>query len=364
MTNRDIMVATVLGLCFGCSTPTTTEKLNLTIPKSYLASKTQYPISIDGLANEAAWNDTKWTDLFMDIQGPDLDTPYYDTRVKMLWDMDYLYIYAKMEDEHVWGDIEQRDAVIFYNNDFEVFIKPNEFQPYYVEFEINALGTLWDLFLARPYRRNGPVLDEWDVKGTKIGIDIQGTLNNPKDIDDGWSVELAIPIAPINAIDRGHTFGEGSVWRVNFSRVQWDYQLNGNTYEKRTDNNGRRLPENNWVWSPQMAIDMHRPEHWGYVFFIDNPVDSTKNTYLDQSMTSAYQLLFHLYRKQLALQNNTSNKSGSFLVNEDSNFEVNGYFYDAEFLPTNLGFEIILEDRSGTKLSINQDGYIRSSYEK
>ena len=55
---------------------------------------------------------------------------------------------------------------------------------------------------------------------------------------------------------------------------------------------------------------------------------------------------------------------GSFLVNEDSNFEVNGYFYDAEFLPTNLGFEIILEDRSGTKLSINQDGYIRSSYEK
>ena len=117
MTNFDIMVATVLGLCFGCSAPITTEKLNLTIPKSYLASKTQYPISIDGLANETAWNDTKWTDLFMDIQGPDLDTPYYDTRVKMLWDMDYLYIHAKMEDEHVWGDIEQRDAVIFYNND-------------------------------------------------------------------------------------------------------------------------------------------------------------------------------------------------------------------------------------------------------
>ena len=55
-------------------------------------------------------------------------------------------------------------------------------------------------------------------------------------------IELAIPIAPINAIDRGHTFGEGSMWRLNFSRVQWDYQINGNTYEKKTDNNGRRLP--------------------------------------------------------------------------------------------------------------------------
>ena len=26
-------------------------------------------------------------------------------------------------------------------------------------------------------------------------------------------------------------------------------------------------PEDNWVWSPQDAIDMHRPEKWGYVEF-------------------------------------------------------------------------------------------------
>ena len=112
MTNRDIMVATVLGLCFGCCTPTTTEKLNLTIPKSYYVSKTQNPISIDGLANEAAWNDAEWTDLFMDIQGPNLDTPYYDTRVKMLWDMDYFYIYAKMEDCLLYTSPSPRDATL------------------------------------------------------------------------------------------------------------------------------------------------------------------------------------------------------------------------------------------------------------
>ena len=112
-----------------------------------------------------------------------------------------------------------------------------------------------------------------------------------------------------------------------------------------------------------MAIDMHRPEHWGYVFFVDNSVD-INIAFMDESTASAYQLLFHLYRKQLALHNNSSDKGQSFLVDEGSYFEVNGYFYDAEFLPTNLGFEIILEDRSGTKLSINQDGYIRSSYEK
>ena len=353
-----------LGVCLSCGAPSTRKNLDLSLPKHYVVNKAQEALTVDGLADEKAWEDAEWTDLFMDIQGSALDEPYYDTRVKMLWDDTYFYVYAEIEDEHIWGDIEERDAVIFYNNDFEVFIKPNEFQPYYAEFEVNALGTLWDLFLARPYRRNGPVLDEWDVNGTKIGIDIQGTLNDPTDIDDAWSVELAIPIAPINAIDRGHSFGEESMWRVNFSRVQWEYQLNGSTYEKKTDKDGHRLPENNWVWSPQMAIDMHRPEHWGYVFFVDNSVDSTDRAFLDQSTASAYQLLFHLYRKQLALQNNTSEKSRSFLVDEGPDFVVNGYVYNAAFSPTNLGFEIILKDQSGNKLSINQDGYIRSSHEK
>ena len=28
-----------------------------------------------------------------------------------------------------------------------------------------------------------------------------------------------------------------------------------------------KRPENNWVWSPQGVIDMHRPERWGYLQF-------------------------------------------------------------------------------------------------
>ncbi len=68
----------------------------------------------------------------------------------MLWDNTYFYIYAEMEEEHVWGDIEERDAVIFYNNDFEVFIKPNELQPYYAEFEVNALGNIVGFIFGAP----------------------------------------------------------------------------------------------------------------------------------------------------------------------------------------------------------------------
>ena len=55
---------------------------------------------------------------------------------------------------------------------------------------------------------------------------------------------------------------DGDQWRVNFSRVEWDLTSAGGRYAKVP---GTR--ENNWVWSPQGVIDMHRPESWGYVLF-------------------------------------------------------------------------------------------------
>jgi hypothetical protein len=30
-------------------------------------------------------------------------------------------------------------------------------------------------------------------------------------------------------------------------------------------------PEHNWVWSPQWAVNMHRPETWGFLEFQEKP---------------------------------------------------------------------------------------------
>lgn len=64
----------------------------------------------------------------------------------MLWDETYFYIYAEMEEPHVWGTLKERDTVIFYNNDFEVFIDATGDTHNYYELEVNALNTAWDLF--------------------------------------------------------------------------------------------------------------------------------------------------------------------------------------------------------------------------
>ena len=103
--------------------------------------------------------------------------PRFRTRMKMLWDDQYLYIAAQLDEPHVWATLTERDSVIFRDNDFEVFLNPSKDTKNYYELEINALNTLWDLRLPKPYRDGGPPLNEWDVVGIKTAVHVNGTLN-------------------------------------------------------------------------------------------------------------------------------------------------------------------------------------------
>lgn len=219
---------------------------------------------IDGRA-ESAWSEASWTDDFTDIEGD--KTPAYRTRTKMLWDEDYLYFFAELEEPNIWGDITQRDEVIFYNNDFEIFIDPDGDTHNYMEFEVNVLNTVWDLWLAKPYRNEGKVTDGWDIAGLKSAVQIDGTLNDPDDEDHLWTVEIAMPWKAITEAAENDHVPAGKYWRINFSRVNWDYELAEGKYTRKKGDDGRYLPEYNWVWSPQGVISMHQPEKWGYVYF-------------------------------------------------------------------------------------------------
>lgn len=231
-------------------------------PKYYVCHRAS-PVKIDGKLDDIAWRAAAWTDLFVDIEGDKKPQPRFRTRVKMLWDNEFFYIAAEMEEPHVWGTLTRHDSVIFHDNDFEVFIDPNGDSHEYYEFEINALTTGWDLFLPRPYKDGGSAINAWDIPGMKTAVHVDGTLNNPRDADRGWSVELAFPWAVLReAAHRPAPPRDGDQWRVNFSRVEWQHEVVNGEYRKVTGK-----PEDNWVWSPQGVIDMHRPETWGYVQF-------------------------------------------------------------------------------------------------
>ena len=234
-------------------------------PKVYESPKARQALKIDGRLDDTAWRSAPWTDYFVDIEGAVKPAPRFRTRVKMLWDDEYFYVAAEMEEPHVWATLTKHDSVIFHDNDFEVFIDPNGDTLEYYEFEINALNTGWDLFLDKPYRKGGKARNEWEIPGLKTGVHIDGTRDDPRDTDRGWSVEVAFPWKALAEFaHKPAPPRPGDEWRVNFSRVEWRHEIVDGKYRKFA-----KTKEDNWVWSPQGAVNMHIPEHWGRVRFVD-----------------------------------------------------------------------------------------------
>ena len=245
-------------------------------PRHYSCPRATGAIEIDGRMLEEDWVGAPWTEPFVDIRGPAGPTPRYRTRARMLWDDSALYVAAEMEEPHVWATLTQRDTVIYYDNDFEVFIDPDGDTHEYYELEVNARGTEWDLLIIRPYRDGGPAVHAWDIPGLRSAVHVDGTLNDPHDSDRGWSIEIAFPWPALRECAPGAVPpAAGDCWRINFSRVQWRHEVRGGRYRKQQDPaTGRPLPEDNWVWSPQGLINMHYPEMWGFVEFVAQPASA------------------------------------------------------------------------------------------
>jgi len=237
--------------------------------ESYPCLRAPAGIVIDGVGNESAWDAAPWTNLFQDIEGERQPQPRFQTRAKMMWDNEYFYVVAEMEEPHLWATLKERDSIIFYDNDFEVFIDPDGDSHLYTEIEVNAFNTVWDLLLIKPYRDGGPAIHAWDIPGLKTAVHLEGTLNDPSDVDVGWSIEIAIPFAVLaETTNTPCPPLAGDQWRVNFSRVQWQLESGTGQYRKvRHAETDKPLSEDNWTWSAQREIAMHEPEHWGIVEF-------------------------------------------------------------------------------------------------
>jgi hypothetical protein len=171
---------------------------------------------------------------------------------------------ADLREPHVWATLAEHDSVIFRDPDFEVFIDPNGDTLEYYEFEINARGTYWDLFLPKPYRDGGKADNAWEIPGLKSAVAVQGTINDARDIDAGWTIELAFPWKVLGEFShKAAPPAGGDEWRINFSRVEWPVTIDWREYRKPA-----AAKEDNWVWSPQGVVNMHVPEMWGSVRFL------------------------------------------------------------------------------------------------
>ncbi len=327
-------------------------------PRQYVCYRSPSVPAFDGKLEEASWQSAPWTDPFVDIEGQQHPAPRFRTRAKMLWDDTFFYLAFDLEETDIWGTLTDRDAVVYNDNDVEVFIDPDGDTHDYYEIEVNPLGTVFDLMLLQPYRDGGPSIIAWDATGSRMGITHRGTLNHPGDRDEGWTVEMGIPWRILREAAPGRRPPRaGEQWRVNLSRVEWPCEVKNGNYTKRIDQaTGRPVPSDNWVWSPQGVIDIHLPERWGFVQFSGKAAGAGTDAFIADPNENVKWALRRLYYRQRLFKSAHGSFANDLSALDVKTIQVEGLEFQPAMQVWADTYQINCKGFGGATAWIRQDG--------
>ena len=241
-------------------------------PPVYMCKRAKLPPKIDGDMFKPFWDHAPKTQPFRDIEGTCRPAPAKETWAKLLWDDENLYLGAVLYGEEIFAYVKERDEVVFQDNDFEFFLDREGSTHNYFELETNAINTIWDLLLNKPYTDGGVALDGFNFNGMVSAVKIEGELNRPNPKNAYWSTEIMIPwksIAKHGSASEGPKAGD--YYRFNLSRVQWKAEVVDGQYQRTINpETGRPFPEDNWVYAPTGLVNIHYPELWAFLVFADD----------------------------------------------------------------------------------------------
>jgi len=185
---------------------------------TYICEKTAEPITIDGHLSEGVWSRAKPLRGF--VLADDSGEPQLPTEVKICWDERNLYLAFVAVDTDIWGTMRDRDDPIYDEEVVEAFLCSGDDVTQYFEFEFSPHNVVFDARIECPESgdRSRMKADlQWDCEGIESAVHVVGTLDERDDIDERWTVEVAIPFAQIGREERAPV--EGERWCANFYRI-------------------------------------------------------------------------------------------------------------------------------------------------
>ena len=209
---------------------------------TYEVHRAKSAITVDGLLAESAWDGASRATLLRSMDGKGLT---WSTEARLLWDDDRLYLGFINEDRNVSSPFSKDDDPLYTSNVVEIFVNPSGDLKRYFEIEVSPANKLFDASFTGP--RQGMDLS-WSSR-TVHGVHVEGTLNDPSDVDRGWSAELAIPFAALD----GARPKVGDVWRFNLFRLL----------------QGPGQPNEGQAFSPPMVGDFHAVTRFAKLKFVE-----------------------------------------------------------------------------------------------
>ncbi len=244
-----VCVAVFGGCAEQGAAPPSAEERGPPVVRSAECRRATGSIKIDGKLDEAAWDKAQVLKDFAVYW--EKRPPKTATKARLLWDDNYLYFAAEMEDSDLYADVKERNGMTWSNDVFELFFKPAEDKLPYYEFQVNAANTQLELFF--PSRGSGG----WQrfAPLTKFGMEsavkLDGTLNKWQDKDTGWTVEGRIPLTAFE--EGGGKPQAGTKWR--FALCRYDYSAAFDRVETSST-------------APLTQPDFHRYEDYGKLTFV------------------------------------------------------------------------------------------------
>ena len=189
------------------------------------------PIKLDGVLDEEIWKKSPAYSMVEPIDVPESPKAeskfsmkwkdFYGGTVKFAYTDDTLYIAAKVKD----GDIvqfNQKDQQPHWKSGdlIEIMIKSAN-APGFWECYGTPCGHRTTIhYIARGYcsETMNDFRDDF-----KIGVKLDGTLNDRKDIDNGYTMEIAIPFKMLEALD-GVPFNDKGNWKIFIGRYNYDWR--------------------------------------------------------------------------------------------------------------------------------------------
>ncbi|WP_428267199.1 sugar-binding protein [Haliangium sp.] len=187
-------------------------------PEAYAIRKLDGELVIDGRADEPAWQAAAQSPAFTDAEGGPAVAG--QTHARLLWDDQYLYAFVTVQDQDVHSPYKEQDEPMWREDVIELFIDADGNRRGYVELQVNPHNAHFDAWFATT--RAGATDTAWNAE-MKSAVTVRGTLDDRDDEDQGWDVEVAIPLAAVRGRDDNMKVtlppAVGDTWRLNVVRI-------------------------------------------------------------------------------------------------------------------------------------------------
>lgn len=224
----------------------------------FTVSKASEPIVVDGRMNESSWRTTeaRTFDSFYRVETPD---DQQRTTFRMLWDDTHLYLFYEMQDKYLTARETERDGAPYFDDCAEIFFIPvPEGLDTHIGYELNIYKASNDfVFFNDFYNGRSGILKTFNPEFA-VEVTYKGTLNDHSDEDQGWTMELAIPIANFDGLANFVPVKPGNRWA--FLAVRQD----------RNDAEGnRRSTSTIFPIGDISQGGVHQPDRFGLLEFVE-----------------------------------------------------------------------------------------------